>query len=311
MSNEAIEVVEQEPSAFDAANSSMVLVDGWKASNLITELREQETSTKPTSITADSPAVTPTVEDAEVSALISTLGGVQGLQQLVAISAHENPAQLMNALLSPSQRNELIYSIVEDANVQHTLLNDPEVKQAISNYYFGGNNLDDIADAVAESYQPTPEFEARQAEQNKAQYEAARSVQLDVFHDSALEVASRYGVDLNDARNSVAIDAWSREVAAFAWQHRSEIDNAVRWKAKGGPNGLLGNAATAKLTNQFKAHCVRLMTQLKGEAKTATKAVSNKAAITKKASTELPDLSDNFFQQKFTKAIKAELANRQ
>ena len=308
MSNEAIEVVEQEPSAFDAANSSMVLTDGWKATALIPELREQETSATPQSITA-SPAVTPTVDNAEVSALISTLGGTEGLQRLVAIASTEDPVALTNQLLSPEQQTQLLWNAVDNPLVQSQLLSDPDVQQFISDRFFNGVPLLEVAEAVADSnFAPDPNFEVRQAAREQAHADAAAHVQLTVFLDSGREVAQRFGLDLDSPENGVQVNRWLDQVKIFAHDNHAAIERAVQLRAAG--HNLQATVLTAKLANQYKARMINLCNQLKSSPK---KAVSTKAASTKKASSsnELPDLGDNFFASKFAAAIRNDLANRQ
>src|SRR6185295_11861700 len=141
---------------------------------------------------------------AELSQLVDTLGGVNGLKQLVSIASNADPLSMVQSLLTQEQRNILLYSIIDDPATQETLLNDADVKRAIADYYFQGNDVDEIREVVAESFQPSPDFEQRKAENAEAYKVAAQQTQLAIFCDSAKEVANRYGIDLDNPKNEVA-----------------------------------------------------------------------------------------------------------
>lgn len=293
--------------AFDIASQPLVIGDERSfAESLMPELAEIRAEKE---ARADKSEAIETISDSgkgeqqnvppEVTELVELIG-IEGIKNLTEFISADNPIDL----ISPNQRENIVWSCIDDANVQATLLNDENVKQAISNHYFGGHDLDEVAAAVNASFQPTPEYQAQKAEREQLTNEVTRSTQLAIFHDSALQVANRFGLDLNDPKNQTAVDAWTREVQAFAFQHLPVIDQAIQAKMSG--NNFFYSVSTSKLSNMFTAHMVRLCEQLtKGKPATNQKVQKVAKEVSRKTeTTDYADLSEHEVMRSFLQDFK-------
>jgi len=281
MANE-LEVIDETPagSLIDAALSPFTRIDGFSASSLIPELKQDTSDTGISDGQAGADSHTSALADPmleQLATAVETLGGMEGLQSLINIASTTDPVTMVDSLLNSTQKSILLYSIIDDQQVQQTLFADPQVQQAISDAFFGGLPLPELVESVAESFQPDPAFQSRQQDKAIAFQEANKAVQTQCFLEAGRATAQTYGVDLES--NSTAAKAWFSALSAFLWANQQEVRNTVSLTARG--KSFQATVARARLENKYKAHMLSLLEQVAPKSKTKPTAVKAKTAAPK------------------------------
>jgi hypothetical protein len=242
---------------------------------------------------------------------LAELGGADGVRALKTLMASEG-AELSN-LLGQEQVQSLVWSALNNEQTAQVVMGDPEVQQRISDQWFDGRPLSEVAEALEFLERRSPQENAqRQAQFDRsqaAQKEISQANERAIFVDPENSVHARYGYDQH-TRDDVRYSAQGR----FLAENGAEYFKLEQLKAQG--NNFAATVLQNRLQNKFQALLIDSAERHAGAgrkaapAKTAPAPAKVAPAAAAKPASKQYDLSSNDWLGQFTKDFAAERKRR-